>query len=243
MGKILKRQSPQPFARRELHTNVIHYSDPAVPRADKALVVAFTGRSARLMVPVAAILQQLPAHRFEVLAVADKTNAHYLQGIDGYASDFVGLCERLRGEIGMVAYRNVYCLGTSMGGFCALRAGVLLKARRAVSIGGRFPWHIQRLESDDVEVPAFELLCSCVEPGTCEFVCCYSAGFQPDAEAARSLSATFRICLRPVEGHDGHNFIHPILMDGRLSAFLGELFDFNPEPPRADWSHILRLRA
>jgi hypothetical protein len=235
MGKIMRRQKPQRFERRELHADVILYSDPAAPRADKALVVAFTGRTARLMVPVAAILQQLPAQRFDVLAVTDKSKAHYLQGIVGYAPHFVGLCERLHADTGMNAYRNVYCLGTSMGGFCALRAGVVLKARRAVSIGGRFPWHIQRLEGDDVEVPAFEILCSCVDPGPCELICCYSTGFQPDAEAARGLAATFPVRLKPVEGHEEHNFIHPFLLNGRLSPFLGELLDFEPESAGPNW--------
>src|SRR5262245_19764613 len=71
---------PQPYRSVELHAGMRLFSDPAVPRAGKSLLVAFAGTSGRVMMPMSLFSQLLPASRFDILLLSDKDNASYSAG-------------------------------------------------------------------------------------------------------------------------------------------------------------------
>jgi hypothetical protein len=183
-------------------------------------------------------VQMLPAARFDVLIIADRSNAHFLNGIRGYADTLYGLTTRLAADAEMQRYRRVYCFGTSIGGFPALRGGILLKAFRAISVGGRPVWHVYRLIDPREHVaPAFDVMCDCMPRTGCQLVCVYAEGSRLDAIDAARLPRALRVTRVPIPGIAAHNVVHELYKLGRLPLLYSRLFDFplgpaNPLAPR-----------
>ncbi len=246
--QLLRVEAPQPYVRREIASGVEFFSS-GTARGEKDLIVAFRCRPLRLMMPPSVFLQMLPADRFDVVLLGDATRQHFFNGIEGYADSLPGVCMRLLEEFDTGAYRRVFTYGASMGGFAALRAGPLLKAYRAISVGGSFPWQINRLQKQDRPVLAFDPLCACMKPSDTEFVCVYGAGDGPDAREVEALKRIMPITDRPMAGINEHNVIFRLFLESRLRAFYADMFEFEPvvapafsfRPPRLPLLQRLRL--
>lgn len=227
--KLLREEAPQPFARTELAADAVLYSAPGGAKADKSLVVAFCGRSHRLMTPWSIFLQMIPAAGFDVLILADRSNNHFFNGVGGYAADLYGLVQRVRRDTKAVAYRRLYCFGTSTGGLPALRFGILAGAYRSISVGGQMVWHIHRLKTGGAgALQAFDPLCACDWPQRGHLVCIHAEELSLDYYFARQLQTTLGASRVPIAGTGEHNVIYQIFKSGNLRKFYGQLFDFAP---------------
>jgi len=226
---VLSREEPELFERTEYALGVQLFTEKSIRANKKSLIIAFSGRANRLMIPPSLFLQHIPSNQFDVVMLWDSRRAHYLTGIDGYAQDSIDLTFRLARTIDLDRYQSIYCYGTSMGGFAALRAGMLLNADRAISIGGRFPWHINRLlDSSTKPIPAFDPLCACMMHHDCELICFYSAQQRGDVDDVARLAQFCAVSRRPLTGFSSHNVIYPIWQSGTLRDFFGSIFDFVP---------------
>lgn len=226
---LMRRAKPQPFIRQDIASDIALFTGPAGNQRD--LIVAFCGRSQRLMTCWSLFLQFIPADRFDVLILADRSNAHFFNGIKGYADSFYELMSKLNDQIVHQRYRRVFAYGTSTGGFPALRGGIVLRAFRAVSVGGQPVWHIHRLiDRAECPIPAFDILCACSPPSPCQLVCTFAAGSVSDIVAAARLARSVKITPTPVRGFIAHNFVHQMFNMGRLEAFYGRVFDFAGRP-------------
>jgi hypothetical protein len=223
------QSAPQGFRRSSLHPEIDLYRDPDVPASGKRLLVACSGKGNRLMVPIFSFLQHLPSREFDIVLLRDMRRNHYLTGIPGYAASLPELTARLRADLRPERYKGLLCYGTSMGGFAALRLGLLLRATRAVSVGGRFPWHVNRLtRADGISLPAFDPLCPCVsmESHSAMFAV-YSAAHEPDRIDAERLCTMQRVTPVAVPGPATHNVIRNLFNDGKLSGFYNFAFELN----------------
>lgn len=203
------------------------FQDPAVPVADKSLLIGFCGAANRLMVPSSMFLQFVPASRFDVLIVSDRSNSSFETGIGGSPMWFVELMRRLASLSGADRYRGIYCVGASMGGFPALRAGRVLGARRSVSMGGTFAWTINKLRGKGLAPPAFDPLCACAAPSNGELVAAHTR-FWRDIRAARHLASILRARDLSLTRSKNHNLPYQLMLRGGLGAFFAEMFDFEP---------------
>jgi hypothetical protein len=216
----------QRYRRRIVGADVDFFADPTVPVSDKALIIGFSGNADRLMMPIGCVLQFLPSRRFDVVVLRDRQHAHYLNGVGDYAPTVHGLAERLIADFKPRKYTKVFCFGTSMGGFGALRCGVLMKADRAISVGGRCHWHIRRLlDENESDMNAFDPLCACFVRSRTELICAYSEGNQEDRLDVDRLEAIVPIARIAFPQATHHNLIATLLRTNRLKPFFDEIFD------------------
>lgn len=223
----INREQAQSFALSRLSRDVRLFADPAISNSRKALLVIFAGSSNMPMMPSAMMLQHIPAALFDVLLFCDRSNRSYETGVDGFEGPMVRTLSNVAMRIEADHYRAIYCYGTSMGGFPALRSGLLLGARRAIAIGGSFAWQVRRLLDDPSFTPAYDPLCVCTEGGKTELVAAYSSEHHRDPGQAAQLAA--RMDIRHVTRRlRTHNLPHALYLDGELGVFFSTLFDFDP---------------
>jgi hypothetical protein len=192
---------PQRFHAEVLAPNIYLYRDPSVASEWKRLIVGFCGNANRLMLPIACVLQHLPA------------------------GSMPELISRITADVGAESYWRRYCYGTSMGGFAALRYGLLWQADRAISIGGSFAWHPRRLlDEPDAALPSFDPLCACQANGATALFCAYGAENSKDQEEASRLSAILPVNLMAIPDLSDHNIIKIQAVNGLLSAFFQDIF-------------------
>lgn len=230
-------EAAEPYVVSDPYPGIRFFTDPNVPREQKALLVGFCDLAARLLLPTGQFVQFLPASKFDILTLADEPNRYFENGagtVRGTLPEWVG---HLAKEFRISRYREVYCFGASMGGFPALRAASLFGAKRSVSASGSFAWPVGRLRAGE-RVPAFDPLCAC-RPQDQDLVLLYSSGHSRDARQAETVHRRVGARLMPVEGVE-HNAIHRLFLTGKLDEFLGTMFDF--EPKSADARRTLPRR-
>ena len=125
-----------------------------------------------------------------------------------------------------------------------MRAGRLLRARRAISIGGRYVWHPGRLTRNETPVHAFDLLCACASPSPTELVVVYARGNEVDKKAFDLLKKAFPECTAvpiDIERHDVARYFYKARL---LPLFLACLFEYWDEAEiRTDMLERLELAA
>lgn len=95
---------------------------------DSVLLIAFTGAEGKLMLPVYDFFDTTRALGFSRILLRDPNGMRYHRGIDRQRPDFPSLVEYLRREIERLKPKKVLCLGTSSGGYAAIRAAHALGA-------------------------------------------------------------------------------------------------------------------
>ena len=223
----LREADPQPYVRRDLAADAALFSTPSPAPRDKSLIVALCGRSYRLMVPWSLFLQFLPASRFDVVILADRSNNDYFTGVGDYATDLWSLVKRTLSDVGASRYRRLYCYGASVGGLAALRFGVLAGAHRSISVGGTLTWPIYRLQSGQ-SLPAYEPICACSSEHRGHVVCVHASDARHDRAAAMHVQQILKVSRIPINGIKRHNIVYMIYRAGGLPVFNAELFDFDP---------------
>jgi hypothetical protein len=222
----------QRFCREPVASSIDLYRDASVPSDRKRLILAFCGAADRLMMPIPCVLQSLPSDLCDVAILHDCSREHYTSGIPPYASSFVELVMKLIADLAVDRYGDVCCYGTSMGGFVALRCGVLIGSA-AISVGGRFIWHPTRLlEGGSAVLPAFDILCDCNASTPVSLIACYNAAVETDKKDAELLARIVPTRLIPIAVGSTHNVIVELWKQGQLDGFYNRLFGF-PEQMEA----------
>ncbi|MCX7306024.1 MAG: hypothetical protein NTV73_17080 [Hyphomicrobiales bacterium] len=215
------------YLRTEVATGVNFYSAAS---GASTLVVGFGTSRGRLSMPLFMVLEALDDTRYDLLLLSDLTKRHFDKGIEGYAATLPELMRRVGEFAARGGYACVVTLGTSMGGFAALRGGDLLAADRAISIGGRFAWHPGALVRDRRRVQAFDPLCHCRGPFRAPFYLLYSRDHPKDPRDAEML-AKIAPASRAIAFPGTHHGVHyRIRQRGRLDAFFAEMLDVQKEP-------------
>jgi hypothetical protein len=226
---------PMRYRRNAISANIDLYSDPDAPPSGKRLIIGFCGTAQRLLMPVASMLQLLPGQECDLVVLRDPTLRHFMAGVASYADSFSGLLKSLAADLSVHEYRRLYCYGTCMGGFAALRAGLLLRAQRSISVSGVFPWHVRRLlEEPDKELPAFDPLCDCYRGYASPLVCAYSMSHERDREHAARLSRIIPAEHLAAPGMSAHNLVEKLAQRNALRMFFELVFDLPAGERSAD---------
>ncbi|HMK31150.1 MAG TPA: hypothetical protein VK473_15815, partial [Terriglobales bacterium] len=226
LSQLLANEAPTRYVRCPIAPDITLFHDPNIARADKCIIFAFCGKAQRLLIPTGLFLQLLPSTDFDVVLLSDPSQTHFTHGSREYASDFFQLITRLSRDLKADGYKNECCYGTSMGGLVALRCGLLFGSK-AISVGGKFPWHVQRLLGPTSQaIPAFELLCACKAHEAAKFVCVY--GNRPADVAAVDRLATMFPVTRLQIPETTHNVIFEMWKKGTLRQFYRQQFAFDP---------------
>ncbi len=215
---------PQGYLRTELSEHIDLYSDPAYQRAEKRLVIAFCGHVNRLMMPLHRMLQCLPSQLFDLVLLMDSNRVHFQNGVPPVAGSLLELVDWLTSRPALRGHKATLCYGTSGGAFAALRAGILMKAEQAISVGGRFHSHPARI-AHAVPMPAFDPLCLCFGDVSTKLTCVYSAGCEHDRQSTEQLTQTLAVERLVVPGVS-HHVPFMELTTEQLEAFFGRVFEF-----------------
>jgi hypothetical protein len=211
------QQRLEPFARRELSEGATLYTGRG-PASGRSLMVGFCGKANRLMMPLPVFLQHLPAADWDVLVLKDARRTHFRRGVGGFAGNFPGLVGRVA-SLG-AGYGRCVALGTSMGGLPAARFALLAGVERGISIGGRPPNDVLRLQGRSAPLDAFDPLCACLPSQERNLLFAYAVGCANDAEPAEAYAGLTGGRDLPVDGHANHGLLHDLHLRGALQDFL-----------------------
>ncbi|KRB81310.1 hypothetical protein ASE00_15070 [Sphingomonas sp. Root710] len=213
------------FERTTLSENVFLYRG-AGGAGQKTLLIGFGGNVNRLMLPTAIFLQFVPDADYDMLLLRDPTRSGYLRGVPGFGDDLVKMADAIRSHVDLGSYREVRCVGTSGGGQVALYMGLLLDARRAVSVGGRHRSLSKKVAAGDGEFTGYELdkFVQNLAPRSTELINLFGAQCERDTEGARSLEKVLPQ-LKPVTiaALAEHNALAYLLEQGSLSSFFSRI--------------------
>jgi hypothetical protein len=212
--------APRPFQRVALTDTLLLYRDPRREPTEKSLLVAFTGGSRRLLLPISVILQHLDSEAWDVVVLRRGPERRpYSQGLESVSRSFPAVIRYVEKVTSAKQYRRVVTLGTSSGGFAALMGAILMGVPRGVSICGGLP---QLLPDRWLR---FQLAFRRALGAKPRFELVYGANFDPDHRGALTLQAMFGGRLRSVPGVTTHNPLRVLLARGELSAFLDQILD------------------
>jgi hypothetical protein len=216
----------RPFTSTEIAPGVRFYTAGLNART---LIVGFSGKKYRLMLPIAAILQHLDESQFDLLLLADNRQSHFAYGIGRYATSFYHLCERIAAFKQQRGYDHLIAYGTSMGALPALRAGNLTGADRSIGVGVRYAWDVPRILRGNVP-PAFDPICHCRQTGTVQALVFHGTDVEADELDARKLAAIMPGCRMIPLPWSMHNPLFKIFRSSRLEDFQRAIFNLDIMP-------------
>ncbi len=213
---VLLRQEPPEFDNHPLASHARLFCAAGVPKERKVLLVVFAGINGEVFMATPRLLMRLPRGRFDLLRLRHADLLDYPHGVPGFAGSFAALFHRIAALA--KGYDAVATLGGSLGGYSALRAAVLLRARHGISLAGRFS-DIKWMKAGP-PVPGFDPLCTCTPSAGTTLYAFYPTEHRRDARNAEALKLMHpTVQLRPLEAHD-HNVLAPMVADGSFDRLI-----------------------
>jgi hypothetical protein len=121
--------------------------DPSV------LIVAFTGSAKMLMMPVYEFFDLTKSLGYSRILLRDRFNKRYHRGIDRRRPDYSSFLDFLRSEIKKLAPQKTIFIGTSAGGYAAIRVGHDVGADYVHAFGAQTGLNPAHLRLPDREPP------------------------------------------------------------------------------------------
>lgn len=188
----------------------------------KRLIIGFTGRVSRLMMPTPILLQNLPAQT-DIMLLYDVRNSHYRTEVfDGKCSlyDLVDVLQDLTAP-----YDDVIAIGASGGGLPATRFAKLAGLRRGFSFGGRSIDDTLRALRGEPLPSAYDPICACDRRGATQVFFHFSEDHTLDAQAAARAACCTNAHLVPLRGRNEHTLLWTLTQAKSLNRLLTLLFE------------------
>lgn len=185
-------------------------------RAPKLLVVLFTGRVKRIMVPSWIFLAHLPRVPMYVLTVRGG-QARYRDGLPGLTKDFPGTIGWIRDRAEELGLTVDTVIGSSAGSLPALRAGFALRARRRLLFG------LGRISDDEVAhypVSDVDHESGLVADDGRGLTLVAGGEETRDVESASEALLRFPRAERVIVDGAGHNCVEPLAQRGGLHRLM-----------------------
>jgi tetratricopeptide (TPR) repeat protein len=203
------------------------------PAADtQTVVLVFTGASDQVSMPLAIFDRYLAALGVTAIYLKDFDRLLYLDGIRSLGSNYDATIAAFRQIKSRLAARRLCTVGSSDGGFAAIRYGVALGADRILSFDGPTHWAPQfdafafltkRLAKkfSEREIDLKEFIES--QRSSSKITLFYGQGSHRDKMHAQYLSSSAGVHLHPVMGVNDHNVLRWLALNETLLAMLREL--------------------
>ncbi|THD83098.1 hypothetical protein E7811_13270 [Aliigemmobacter aestuarii] len=198
-------------------------------RRARRLLVGFTGRAFRLMMPLSILLQSLPADT-DLLTLLDPDHNQFRSGTFDGRTGLSELPDALAPIMGR--YREVIALGVSSGGLPAIRFGILAGLPRAISVGGRRIDDTLRILKGTAPKHAHDPICDCNRRTRCQTILLHPELHADDSETVRSVAASIDSLTIPLRGSGDHLLMWTLYGMGRLEGFLDLFLDSRAPPER-----------
>lgn len=213
-------RTPRAYIEERLAPSVALYTMPG-QKKDKALIMAFTGNSCRLMLPTSVFLQSLPINAVDVALFWDPNREAYTKGLRGLGDNIGSVISEAARILEVDRYSKAVSIGTSSGATCAILAALALELDSNLSVGAigggdhpkwievGVPGMIQEYIAKASRIPMINLA--------------FSKGHSRDTACADSIARQVPANLWPITMPTApatHNALYPLLMQGELAEFL-----------------------
>ncbi|MBV9992166.1 MAG: tetratricopeptide repeat protein [Alphaproteobacteria bacterium] len=206
--------------------------------ADARATVLLTTGIAFGNLPLAFLDTLFAAHRMNVVYLRDFGKRAYLRGISSLGDDEADTVAALKRMVAELGAKRTIAMGSSSGGFSALRTGALVGADVAVSFSGPTAmteffddtrvsaWNpnffVKAQIEQEGELP-FDLVPVLSKPWPTRFIQFYGQGAREDAAQARRLEGLPGVTLTAVPGVEDHFVVDHMIGDGSFELLLEQL--------------------
>jgi hypothetical protein len=173
--------------------------------------------------PLPLLLQHLPADA-DCLLLTDPDQMHYRTG-PGRLSAIAPAVAALAANVPFAL-----ALGTSSGGFPALRLARMAGLARGVAVGGRRFDDSLRLMRGRMPPPAYDTLCPCGGGVGTGLIALHGARHPQDGAAAAWLAATTGAAVAAIPGTGRHDLLWAWAEAGHLRRVLAAICDASHAP-------------
>jgi hypothetical protein len=206
------------------------------PKGDSGTtLLVFTGLSDKAMVQIELVDRFCAAAGHSAIYLRDPGRSAYIAGIPALSENFEGSIAALSELLAQHRTKRLLCLGTSIGGFGAIRYGILLKAEKVM--GASSPTNITSDFLAGIEDNRGRLMIKrlkrsftpeeldlrpevTVANGKCKIGLWYGEDYSIDASHASYLSGYAGINQRPIPSLDRHSSFPSIIASGEFQEFL-----------------------
>jgi hypothetical protein len=188
--------------------------------------------------PLAFIDALFASHDFNAVYLRDFGKRVYLRGLSALGADEEAMIEALKRMAADLGGKRVIAMGSSSGGFSAMRVGALMGADIAVSFSGQTalasyldttrvsawnPNFFVKVQMEREGALPFDLLPVLSKPSKTKFLQFYGADDPEDTRQALRLKDLTNVMLIPVRGVGDHFVVDHMIADGSFEALLKEL--------------------
>jgi len=222
----VNRVRPVEFRRIGIHDGLSVYTAGAGRARDKTLVIGFSGRAQRMMVPTAALLDCFNPALYDVVILRDPARLMFVRGIPGLGGTFFEILSNLGRHVDLPAYRNVIPLGTSAGGLPAILAAQALDLATGICVSGQeFGVFVECAASAGVSEEPFRQLLAARSGRPRRLVLACAADNDKDRAATEDLAARVPARVVTVRNCATHGVLGHLARQKRLPAFLAKMLD------------------
>jgi tetratricopeptide (TPR) repeat protein len=203
----------------------------------RATVVLTTGITFGNL-PLAFIDALFASQDFNVIYLRDFGKRVYLRGVSALGASEDETIAALKDMAADLGAKRLIAMGSSSGGFSAMRVGALMGADIAVSFSGQTalasyldttrvsawnPSFFVKVQMDREGALPFDLLPVLSRPSKTKFLQFYGADDAEDTRQALRLKGLSNVMLIPVRGVGDHFVVDHMIADGSFQALLKEL--------------------
>lgn len=192
---------PEPFSKHCLSKHVRLYSNDSIPRKDKTLIICYTGKALRMMMPLHVLLQHMDASKVDIFYVRyprQGARIGFREGLDGIADTFESAVDRLSQLAQWSDYAKVCTFGTSGGAFPAVLACLKMGFDRCLAVGCNHPDDWRWREALGRNAGDLILDYKSRLSATPRISLAYGADEQIDIEAAKAIGSLIPIKSLPI---------------------------------------------
>ncbi|MGJ8686996.1 MAG: hypothetical protein ACSHWQ_05925 [Spongiibacteraceae bacterium] len=198
-------------------------------------LLVFTGLADKAMVQIELVDRFCAAAGHSAIYLRDAGRSAYIAGIPALSENFKGSIAALSELLAQHRTKRLLCLGTSIGGFGAIRYGVLLKAEKVM--GASSPTNITSDFMADIGDGRGRLVARRLQRsftpeeldlrpevalanGRCKIDLWYGEDYPIDANHASYLSGCAGVNQFPIPSLDSHGSFPSIIASGEFQEFL-----------------------
>ena len=204
----------------------------------KKVVFVFTGRARQIWLSVHLLHQILPDD-CTVVYLQDVRNCGYVFGLEAFGDGYTRTLEGMRRLIASLDSPEVFVIGSSSGGWGALRYALDLNATRVLGISPGTDFTLMeeyraetaaRIGLSESEATAafppgsFDLLTlygDAARPP--ELILAFGGGHEEDREASRRMGALPKVTLHEVPGYERHDVMAELIAKGEIRGLIDAL--------------------
>jgi len=217
IDEVVPLSSKQNWRRQSLAKYTRLYTASTTGVNDKTLIVAFGGKSLRLMMPMWTCLSHLDAKKCDLLFLWDPLRIHYRQGIPGLADSFPNLLAWLQTVVTRLGYKRIIGYGVSAGALPAICATIVNRWDSAIGVGTDYPKFQKHLlplllppSGDTSEKPRIRLY--------------YAEHHEWDHVSAVAVARMTKAETRALSGCKSHVSLWEVYQRGELQPLFAEFF-------------------